>query len=39
MGGALGRGVREFKQETKKPLDEQSASEAKSVGDEGKEQV
>lgn len=39
VGGALGRGVREFKQETKKPLDEQSASEAKSVGDEGKEQV
>lgn len=39
VGRALGQGVREFKQETKKPVDEQSASAAKSVNDEGKEKV
>lgn len=39
VGRALGQGVREFKQETKKPVDEQTTSTAKSVGDEGKEKV
>lgn len=39
VGGALGRGVREFKQETKKPADEQSVNAAKSVNGEGKEKV
>ena len=37
VGKALGQGVREFKQESKKPVDEQSAASAKSPYDESKE--